>query len=652
MSSFFRIAALLLISEFVPTPLSAQPAAWPSEQDIPRPGPATVGLAGSAEPDVVRYLLARGVARARISPDGQTVAYVSSLTGVPQVWTQQTAGGEPRQITFGAGVDCCLQLFPDGSGALVTADAAGDEKTSMSWLALNGRSERVIVPPSEAYVRFGDWSPDGDEMVYASTERNGRDYDIWLADLRTGTTRRVFDGSYGYTASAWRPGSRQVIISEVRGEDANDVHLLDMASMQLVPVFRPEVASAYRRFNWLTDGSAFYFVTNQDREFMALARYEPASQTLSIVESPPHDIVNVELSANGRYLIWQTDESGLSRLYGRDLVTGQMVESPALPAGVYSIDGGARVAPIFSVRVSGPNAPGDVWVWNVATGDLRRVIASTDAGLDLDTMITPTAIRFSARDGVVLNALLYRPRLRSGNSKSPVYIQLHGGPSAHATPEYDGFIQYLVARGIAVLDLNYRGSTGSGKTYARLNDRRLRPNEIGDIADAADWAAGQPDLDGRRVAVGGISYGGYLTNAVLAAYPDRFVAGVSMVGVSHWSAPTEGEEVHPELEASDREEYGDFGDPGERPFFESISPINVAQNIRTPMLVQHGANDPRNPVIQSDAMVLKVRAAGTPVIYFRHPDEGHLMSKLSNRVHFYQEMALFLEERFQSAGDR
>lgn len=651
MSSFFRAAAFSLIVATVPMPLLAQPATWPYEKDLPRPEPTRVGLAGSGDPDVVRYLLAQGVSRARISPDGHTVVYVSSLTGQPQVWTQQTAGGAPRQITFGAGVDS-LQLFPDGSGALVMADTAGDEKMSMNWLALDGRNERVIVPPADAYRRFGDWSPDGDELVYASTERNGRDYDIWLANLRTGTTQRIFDGSYGYSASAWRPNSRQVLISEIRGEDANDVRLLDMASRKLVPIFQPKVASAYKSLEWLPDGSAFYLVTNQDREFMALARYEPASRKLSVIESPPHDIVDVELTGNGRYMVWQTDESGFSRLYARDLRTGEMIKSPALPAGVFRMDGGARTAPIFSVIVSGPSSPGDVWVWNVATGELRQVVRSTDAGLDLDKMVTPTAVKFKARDGVVLNGLLYKPHLQSASSQAPVYIQLHGGPSLHATPSHDGITQYLVTRGIAVLDLNYRGSTGSGKTYARLNNKRLRPKELGDIADAADWAGRQPDLDGRRIAVGGLSYGGYLTNAVLAAYPDRFVAGVSMVGVSHWSAPTEGEEIHPELAASDREEYGDVGDPRERPFFESISPINVAHKIRTPMLVQHGANDPRDPVNESDALVLKVRAAGTPVIYLRYPDEGHLMSKLANRVHFYRVMARFLEERFRSADER
>lgn len=637
------VLAFLVLQAAAPAPAVAPTqTAWPYEEDIPEPAPAVVGLAGSGEPDIVRYLMAQGAFGVRIAPDGRTIAYLSTLTGQPQVWTVDAEGGAPRQLTFGAGVDG-IEFAPDGAGLLVEADSGGDEKAGMNWLAVDGRRERPVLARSDAYRLFGDWSPDGGRLAYASTERNGRDFDVWVADLTTGATRRAFDGSYAYLPTAWRPGSEQVLISETRGEDANDVHLLDLATGELRTLFEPEAAAAYRSFDWLPDGSGFYLTTNQEREFLALASYDLASGTLTFVETPDHDIEWSGLSPDGRYLAWQSDEGGFSRLHARDLTSGRTLQTPRLPAGVYTIDM-AEAAPVASVRISGPGTPGDVWVWNLASSEASRAVASTGAGLDLDAMAVPEVVRFEARDGVMLNGLLYRPRGLAKGAKAPVYLQLHGGPTYHARAGYSSAVQYLVARGIAVLDFNYRGSTGSGKSYARLNDKRLRPNELNDLADAAAWIAARPDLDGDRMAVGGGSYGGYLANAVLGAHPDLFVAGVSMVGTSDWVAGLE--ETSPALAASDREEYGDINDPADRAFFRSISPINTADRIRAPMLVQHGANDPRNPVSQSDRLVVKVREAGTPVAYLRYPDEGHGFSGVANRVHFYRTMAAFLEERF------
>jgi dipeptidyl aminopeptidase/acylaminoacyl peptidase len=120
------------------------------------------------------------------------------------------------------------------------------------------------------------------------------------------------------------------------------------------------------------------------------------------------------------------------------------------------------------------------------------------------------------------------------------------------------------------------------------------------------------------------------------------------VGVSNWVKALEG--ASPSLQASDREEYGDIRDPADRAFFASISPINNAAKVRTPLLVEHGANDPRDPVTESDAFVTAVRRAGTPVRYLRFPDEGHGLSNLANRIHYYREVARFLEERFAPGG--
>jgi len=163
------------------------------------------------------------------------------------------------------------------------------------------------------------------------------------------------------------------------------------------------------------------------------------------------------------------------------------------------------------------------------------------------------------------------------------------------------------------------------------------------MADALDWLAQDGRVDASRAAVSGGSYGGYLTMAAVTRLPDRFKAGVAFVGVSNWLTALEG--AAPSLKASDRIEYGDIENAEDRAFFETISPINYVDGDETPVMVIHGANDPRDPVEESDQFVRAVRESGGEVEYLRFPDEGHGIRKLENRIIAYRRIAAWLEEK-------
>jgi dipeptidyl aminopeptidase/acylaminoacyl peptidase len=227
-------------------------------------------------------------------------------------------------------------------------------------------------------------------------------------------------------------------------------------------------------------------------------------------------------------------------------------------------------------------------------------------------------------------------------------MSVHGGPTAQATPRFNQTHQYLLSRGIAILDVNYRGSTGYGKSFARLNDGRLRENEFTDLRDAVIWLRGQEGIDGTRVAIMGGSYGGYLTMAALTRLPDLFASGVALVGVANWVTALEG--ASPQLKASDRIEYGNVEDAADREFFRDISPLTHVANVRAPAMVIHGANDPRDPVTESDQFVRAIRERGGTVEYLRFPDEGHGIRKLSNRIIAYRRIASFLERTLGVTG--
>lgn len=619
----------------------AAAADWPVAADIPMPSPAATGLAGAASPNIVRLLKVTGASKSSISPDGDLIAYIARTTGEPQLWIVPSKGGAPRQATFGVGVRN-FEWTPTGE-LMVAADSDGDEREGFTILSVDGRHERRILAPSNAFNAFGDFSGDGGRYAYSTTARNGVDFDIYLGDTATGETREVIQGTYGYFADAWRPGSSQILVSEARGEDSANVYLLNVDTGEMNVLFKPEVRSNYSSFVWKPDGSGFYLSTDQDSEYAALGFVDLSSgePALEFMAEPEQDVEQVALAGRGRFLAWTVNVGGYSRLEVRDTRRNRPIDTSGLPEGVYSIDG-ASDADMLMVRVVGPSTPGEVWTIDLKSGALHLAVAPSDAGLDLASFARPTPVSFEARDGVTLHGLLYLPSNADPDGKAArVVIGLHGGPTAQSRPTFDPVTEYLVSNGIAVFELNFRGSTGYGKSFARLNDGRQRPRELDDVADTVEWLRLRTDVDASRVAVMGGSYGGYLVNAIMGALPELVDAGVSFVGVTDWVRALEG--ASPALKASDRIEYGDISDPEDRAFFAEISPIRNFERIRSPMLVVHGANDPRDPVTESDRLVSAVRANGVPVTYLRFPDEGHSIRKLNNRVHAYREVVRFLE---------
>lgn len=616
----------------------------PRPEDIPKVEPVALGLAGETRPDILRYLYMRQAYSPELSPDGTRLAFSTDITGQPQIWMVETTGGWPHQLTFGSDGITGHAWSPRGDWIFYGADRGGDEREGFYLIAPDGTRERELLPPSESYRAFGGFSPDGSKIAYSATAEGSDTYDIHVVDLETGKDRLVLKGGLGLYVSSWHPRGTSLILNESRGEDADDIHLLDVASGKLETLFKPQVAAYYGSFSWKPDGSGFYVVTDQDRDFKGLAFYDLGRRELKWLETPDHDVEVAALDRQeGRYLVWTTNEGGYSVLHARDLKDGKEMAVPKLPPGIYLPDF-ARRAPILAINAIGPQVPGDIWTWDLRQKDARRATYSATAGLDPRTFVVPRHVDFPARDGVMLHGLLYMPKnIPAGpaGAKPPVLLGVHGGPTGQARPDFDAVNQYLLTRGIAIFDLNFRGSTGYGKTFTRLDNQRLRPNAVNDMADALDFLARDGQVDASRAAVMGGSYGGYMAFAALTEHPDRFVGAVSFVGVSNWVTALEG--TSPALKASDRIEYGNIEDPKDREFFRELSPITHISRVKAPLMVLHGANDPRDPVTESDAFVEGIRQQGGMVEYLRFPDEGHGIRKVANRVAAYRRVAAFLE---------
>ena len=613
-----------------------EPESWPYPEDIPKVVSVDIGMASDRPYDISRFLLARGPGGAGISPTGEHLAFVSGVTGNQQLWVMPSAGGQAKQLTFGNGITS-YQWHPDGQRLLYAADNNGDEREAYYLISVDGTKESLALPHSPAYRQFGSFNETGDQFTYASTERNGRDFDLYSYDLSKATSKMIYQAEFGFFPSAWRPGKNEILVSEVRGEDGNNLYLLNMKNGKLKTLFKPEISARYSDFNWRGDGEGFFFSSNQNGEMKTLQYHNVKTGKTSTIVSNDFDIEDVNLCQNDKYLLWTVNQKGFEQLY-QAKADGSGMTQHKLPVGNYSIS--CTDTGIALVRVNSPYTPGTLMTLDLASGDFETLLEPDMAGIDPSLMVMPDAVSFPARDGVELQGLLYLPTT-SSVEKPPLVVDIHGGPTAQSRATWQPLVQYLLGKGIAVLDINVRGSTGFGKTYARLDNQEKRLDSVRDLVDALVWLEQDGRVDTKRAAAMGGSYGGYMVNAVMGAYPDAFKAGASFVGVADWVRALQ--TASPGLKASDRIEYGDIREQKWQDFYAENSPINTVNKIKAPMFYEHGVNDPRDPVTESDTMVKALRDKEIPVTYLRYPDEGHSIRKLPNRITFFRELADFLE---------
>jgi dipeptidyl aminopeptidase/acylaminoacyl peptidase len=325
---------------------------------------------------------------------------------------------------------------------------------------------------------------------------------------------------------------------------------------------------------------------------------------------------------------------------------GRELARPQLPGGVLSgLDfspDGRRLA----VSMSTARSAGDVWTWDVAAASATRWTHSELGPLEPASLAEPSLIRFTSFDGLSVPAFVYRPTHVPAGARTPVIVDIHGGPESQSRPGWNPGAQYMAnVLGATVILPNVRGSDGYGKRYLNLDNGPLRENSVKDIGALLDWIGAQPGLDPRRVAVYGQSYGGYMSLATMTHYSDRLVGGVERYGISDFVTFMNNTEAY--RRDNRRAEYGDERDPAMLAVFKRINPLANVRKIRKPMLVMQGANDPRVPKSESDQVVAEIRRNGVEVWYVVFADEGHGFLKKHNNDLRREVETVFLRRLFE-----
>ena len=608
--------------------------------------------------DYARFLNVRRAYGPSFSPDGRRVAFIADITGVPQAFALGLGGGWPEQLTFTQERVGLVAFAPAADGRmLVASDVGGDERVQLWLLSAHGEEMRPLTHDAGAMHPFGGWSADGGSIAYVANERDPRCFDVFVRAVATGQARCVMESDGNYAVECWRPDGGGLVVSRHQGSSDNDLFELELATGRARLLTPHGGMARFERATYGADGRTLWLLTDRDSEFMAVARLDPATLSLSTVLDLGWDVDDLALSppsADGaQQIALHANVDGFSELYLRDTARGHLRQIP-LPPGVVSrgfvgnwrdtlvwSPDGARLAFSFTTARETQN----VWLAEPigrsggAAVTARPLTQATQAGIPVGALAEPELVRYASFDGREIPAFLYRPGGAAADGSHRAIVLIHGGPESQVRPGFDPTVQYFVHRGYVVLTPNVRGSTGYGKSYGHLDDRERRMDAVADARAAADWLAGRGWAHPDRIAAMGQSYGGFMVLASLAAYPETWAAGVDLYGIASFVSFLEN--THPFRRAHREAEYGSLAH--DRELLERISPLTHVDRIRAPLLAVHGEQDPRVPIGETEQIVAALRSRGVTAELIRLPDEGHGIVKLANRLRVWPAVADFLD---------
>ena len=599
------------------------------------------------------------------APRGGPLLIATRFGDVAQVHEVAGPGRDRRQLTFFAEPiwEAAIDPTRAAEGFYFLMDSGGDEAYQLHWFdRRTGRRELLSDSDTAPALRGGApagksrhenllLSNAGDQLAFASTRRNGTDFDVYVTSASSAKSPKLVAQVSGkYAPRSWSRDDKQLLLQHYVSVNESHLYALELATgamTELNPAPGKRIAYSAPAWSQAKGGApGVYYASDEDREHLTLTHLDPKSGKKTLLtQDLPWDVSAIAVSRDGAWLAYTANESGTDALYLASTRAGPIWKRAtkiAVPLGVIGRLAFDRESKRLGFSMSTSDSTADVYVLDVATRKLVRWTESETGGIERARFVAPQLIQYPSFDGRAIPAWLYKPK-QPGRAKLPVVISIHGGPESQSRPGFSAQTQYwLNELGVAVLVPNVRGSSGYGKSYLLLDNGKLREDSVKDIGKLLDWIATQPDLDPTRVAVTGGSYGGYMVLAALTHFGDRLRCGVDVVGISNFVSFLERTEAY--RRDLRRQEYGDERDPAMRAFLLSIAPLTHAAKIKRPLLVAQGLNDPRVPASESEQIVRTVRTQKAPVWYVVASDEGHGFQKKPNRDYLLRATSQFFEQ--------
>ncbi|MBA2353508.1 MAG: alpha/beta fold hydrolase [Acidobacteria bacterium] len=587
------------------------------------------------------------------SPDDKAMLAHADTTGIFNAYAIDVDGGDAQPLTSSTTDSTfAVSWFPDDRRALVTADRGGNEISHLFVREASGEL-RDLTPGDKTKAEFAGWTVDGQSFHVLTNGRDARSFDLYRYAAKDYTPTLVFRNDQALAVEAVSPDGRYVALGKPRTSADSDVYLLDLrtrgAKPQLITAHKGNVQHGVYEF--ARDSRHLIYATDEHGEFTQAWTYDIASGGKSALITADWDVSFVTFSESGAYRVSGINADARTAVRILDTRSGNEVTLRGLPPGDVSQVRFSRDEKKVALMLSSDTSPNDVYVVDLAAGRSARLTRALNPDIREADLVASEVVRYKSFDGREVPSILYKPRGASASQKVPALVMVHGGPGGQSRTGYSAMTQHLANHGYAVLAANNRGSSGYGKTFYHLDDKRHGEVDLDDIVHGRNYLASLDWVDADRIGIIGGSYGGYMVGAALAFRPDVFDVGVNIFGVMNWVRTLSN--IPPWWAAFKESLYDEMGDPatdGER--HRRISPLFHARNIRAPLLVVQGANDPRVLQAESDEIVAAVKANGVPVEYVLFPDEGHGFTKRDNRIKASDAYVGFLDTHLKAPRGR
>jgi dipeptidyl aminopeptidase/acylaminoacyl peptidase len=578
---------------------------------------------------------------ASFSPDGSKILLSSNRSGIWNAYTVPTDGGEPTALSNSTTDSVfAASYFPADGRILYTSDKGGNELSHV-FVRLEDGTVKDLTPGEKLNAFFTGWAHDDKSFFVASNERDERYFDLYEYATDGYARTLFFKNEGGFDLGPVSRDKRYVALGKSRTTNDADIWLHDRKTRTTKNITAHQGDVSNQASDFTPDSTGLLLISDAGREFKSLRRHDLATGQQTVLLEPAWDVWGAEHSKSGKYLIaWINEDAAfVTRLY--DAATLEEVRPAGMPSGVVR---GLRVSrddSRFAFYASDGSVPPDLYAGALSASP-KRLTNALNPAIKREDLVVPTRARFKSYDGVEIPGLLYTPHQASASAKAPALVMVHGGPGGQAQVGYFALTQALVNHGYVVFDINNRGSTGYGKTFYAMDDRKHGEADLGDVVASKQMLAATGYVDAARIGIIGGSYGGYMVLAALTLQPDAFKAGVDLFGISNWIRTIENT---PPWWASFKDALiAEIGDPKkDADRLRRISPLFNASKIKAPLMVLQGANDPRVLQVESDEIVAAAKKNGVPTEYIVFADEGHGFVKKENEIRGYTAILAFLD---------
>lgn len=618
-----------------------------------------LGSLYSQQPPIIDRELFFGdpeISGAQLSPDGKYLTFLKQFNKVRNIWIKKI--DEPfenaKPITADTKRPVTSYFWTEDSKYVIyVQDKDGDENYRV--YVVNPFEMGEPVPSAKNLTPFENVRATiidvpkkrPNEIIVGLNDRDPSLHDVYKLNILTGERTLIYENRENIAGWATDLDGNLRLALRQTDDGGTEILRLDKGN-KLTKIYEVDFEESASPIRFTKDGKAFYLMTNKgkNRDKVQLELFDLKTGKTKLIDKDPLD----EVDFAGALFSDLTNELLMTyyigekiRIYPKEKKFKKDFETllTQVPQGNIGIMSITQDENLWLVSVSSDVDPGSVYLFNRKTGKAQFVYKSRP-NLPSEWLSEMKPIKYKARDGMTIYGYLTTPKGLEPK-KLPIVMLIHGGPWARDIWGYNAIVQFLSNRGYAVFQPNFRGSTGYGKKYLNAGNKQWGTGSMQhDITDAVYYLINEGIADPKRVGIAGGSYGGYATLAGLAFTPDLYACGFDIVGPSNIltllnSIPPYWKPIQKIFTLR----VGDKDNPEERKMLEMQSPLNSATNIKAPLYVVQGANDPRVKKHESDQIVVALRDLGREVEYMLAPDEGHGFVNELNRLAMFTAMEKF-----------